>query len=336
MSGRATICTDWTYRGFQAVILENDLLKVVILPGLGAKIWQITYKPASRDLLWQHPRIAPRPVGFGASYDDHFFGGWDELFPNDVPETLGGEAMPDHGELWTLPWSFETRSEGGEAAVKLWVETPVSACRMEKTIRLRAGEAKLRFSHRLTNLGRGELPFLWKLHAAVKADEYGRIDVGAKSAYIEDFGPTRTGKTGVSYEWPYAAAEDGTRHDMRRCLPSSSGVNEFQYLTELSGGWCAYTDTASRIGLGLAFDPEAFRSCWLFATYGGWRGLSTVVLEPCTGYPISVAEGAAAGTHRTLAAGETFATDVVAVVYAGLQAVGGIDRDGNVEGESKS
>ncbi|TLS48330.1 DUF5107 domain-containing protein [Paenibacillus antri] len=254
---------------------------------------------------------------------------------NDVPETLGGEAMPDHGEIWSLPWEYEVRREADEATVKLWVETPVSACRVEKTIRLRSGEAKLRFSHRLTNVGRGELPYLWKLHAAVKADEHGRIDVGAGRAYLEDFGPPRTGKTGVGYDWPFAAGEDGTRHDMRLCLPASSAVNEFQYLTELTGGWCVYTDTASGIGLGLAFDPEAFPSCWLFATYGGWRGLSTVVLEPCTGTPISVTDGVAAGTHRTLAAGETFATEVTAVVYGGLKAVTGIDRDGNVTGETK-
>ena len=334
MSGALRIDTDWTYRGFQAVILENELLKVVLLPGLGGKLWQLTHKPSGKELLWQHPRMAPRPVAFGASYDDHFFGGWDELFPNDVPETLGAEAMPDHGELWTLPWSFETRRTADEVEAQLWVETPVSNCRMEKTIRLRAGESKLRFAHRLTNLGRGELPYLWKLHAAVKADEHGRVDVGARSAYLEDFGPPRTGKTGVSYSWPYASGEDGAVHDMRRCLPASSGVNEFQYLTELTGGWCAYTDTSSGVGIGLAFDTGVFRSCWLFATYGGWRGLQTVVLEPCTGTPISVNDGAAAGTHRTLAAGETLETEVVAVVYGGLAAVTGIDADGNVEGEA--
>ncbi|MFB9280233.1 DUF5107 domain-containing protein [Cohnella cellulosilytica] len=330
----ARVSTEWTYRGFRAVILENGLLRVVILPELGAKIWQITHKPTGTDLLWQHPRIAPRPVGFGASYDDHFFGGWDELFPNDAPETLAGEALPDHGELWTLPWAYETGGGQAEAWVKLSVGTPVSACRAEKTIRLRAGEAKLRFSHRLANPGRAELPFLWKLHAAVKADGNGRIDVGAEQAYLEEFGPPRTGRTGVAYRWPYAPGEDGTIHDMRVALPASSGVNEFQYLTELTGGWCAYTDTSTGVGLGLAFDPAVFPSCWLFATYGGWRGLSTVVLEPCTGYPLLVEEGVKADTHRTLKGGETLTAEVVASVYTGLRAVNGIDRDGNAEGEA--
>lgn len=334
MNGQVRATTDWTYRGFQTVILENELLRVVILPGLGAKIWQITYKPADKDLLWQHPRIRPRPVPFGASYDDHFFGGWDELFPNDIPETLNGEPEPDHGEIWSLPWEYEVRRTAEEAEVRLWVETPVSACRMEKRIRLRAGEAKLRFRHRLTNLGRGGLPYLWKLHAAVKADANGRIDADAASAYIEDFGPPRTGRTKMSYAWPFAEGGDGAVHDMRRCLPDTAGINEFQYLTELRSGWCAYTDTASGIGLGLAFDKDVFRSCWLFATYGGWRNLQTVILEPCTGYPISVNEGVGAGTHRTLPGGGTLETEVVAVVYEGLRAVTSIDRDGTVKGES--
>jgi len=328
----ATVDTDWTYRGFQAVVLENEALRAVVLPGLGAKLWQLTHKPTGTDLLWQHPRIKPRPVAFGASYDDHFFGGWDELFPNDVPETLGGEAMPDHGELWTLPWEFETRQGDGEAEVVLRAETPVSACRMEKRILLRSGEAKLRFTHRLTNLGARPLPFLWKLHAAMRVNADSRLDVAAGRVYIEDFGPPRTGETKKSYDWPFAIGADGEAHDMRRCLPPSAGVNEFQYATELTAGWCALTDTSTGIGMGLAFDAEVFRSCWFFATYGGWRQLQTIVLEPCTGYPISVNDGVEAGTHRTIGAGETIATEVVATVYTGLQAVETIDRDGNASG----
>ena len=324
--------TDWSYRGFQAVILENSLLRAVILPELGAKIWQLTYKPQDVHLLWHNPRIKPRAVAFGASYDDHFFGGWDELFPNDMPETINGEAEPDHGEIWALSWNFSLRQSADEAELTLWVDTPISACRVEKRIVLRDGESRLRFRHRLTNTGLKPLPFLWKLHAAMNVHEYSRLDAGAKSVYIEDFGLPRTGRTKLRYEWPYAPGEDGVLHDMRSCLPPSSGVGEFQYVTELAAGWCALTDTKTGVGFGLAFDKDVFRSCWFFASYGGWRNLQTLVLEPCTGYPVSVNDGIAAGTHQTLGSGETLETEVTAVIYAGMKAIRFIDLDGNVDG----
>src|SRR5919199_616506 len=100
------VSTDWKFRDIDTVILENDLLRVVIMPDLGAKIWQLTYKPKGKDLLWHNPRLKPRKLPFHSIYDDTFFGGWDELYPNDTPEELNGEAEPDHGEIWTLPWEY--------------------------------------------------------------------------------------------------------------------------------------------------------------------------------------------------------------------------------------
>lgn len=325
-----TISTEWSYNGIPTVILENRLLRAVVMPGLGAKIWQLTYLPQGRDLLWQHPRIRPRALPFHSAYDDVFFGGWDELFPNDAPEELAGERMPDHGEVWTLPWGWALeRAAPDEATLHLWVETPISGCRVEKWISLRDGEAKLRFRHRLTNLGAHEQPFLWKLHPALAVDEHSRIDMAADEVYVEDFGPPRNGRTGVSYQWPLLTDDAGAQHDMRRCLGPQARVNEFQYATRMRAGWCALTHTRERLGFGLAWDSAVLPSCWIFASYGGWRGLQVAILEPCSGYPLSVAAGVAQGTHQKLAAGQTLETDIVACVFSGLDGVSHIDADGD-------
>lgn len=325
------LSTAWTLHGLDVLLLENELLRVVLLPQLGGKLWQLTYKPADRDLLWQHPRLTPQRVPFHSVYDDVFFGGWDELFPNDLAEEIGGERLPDHGEVWTLPWNVAiARETPAEVEVHLSVMTPISSARVEKWIALRTGEAKLRFRHRITSLSAREQPFLWKLHAAMALAGDSRIDMPARDVYIEDFGPPRTGASRLSYSWPFAADAAGTRHDMRRTLPATAQVSEFQYATELTAGWCAITHPHKRLGFGLSFDPIVLPSCWLFATYGGWRNLSTVVLEPCTGYPVSLAQGIDDGTHRVLGAGETISTEIVATVYTGAVGVHAIDSDGNV------
>lgn len=313
-----SVSTDWSYRDVGTVILENHLVRVVVMPELGAKIWQVTYKPKGRDLLWHNPRIKPRKLPFHSSYDDNFFGGWDELFPNDMPEDLNGESMPDHGEIWTLPWEWALETyTAEEARLHLWVQTPISACRVEKWLTLRATESRLRFHHKITNVGATDQPFLWKLHPAMAVDQHCRIELGARSMYLEDFGPPRGGRTGVSYEWPYLTDEAGQKHDMRVVPVHAARVNEFQYATELRDGWCALTHTSDKVGFALAFDRSVLASCWLFSSYGGWRDLYTVVLEPCTGYPISVKEGVSQGTHRVLKAGEMVECDVTAVVFEG-------------------
>jgi hypothetical protein len=332
LTGRSTVSTDWSFHGLQALVLRNEHLTVVVLPGLGGKVWEIHDQLTGRQLLWHHPRLTVQPVPFGAGYDDVFHGGWDELFPNDVPETIDGEPYPDHGETWTLPWAWTVVDDGstGPAAVRLEVATPISACRLTKTYTLEPGARSLRMDVVVANEGPADLPFMWKQHLALTVDDAARIDLPAGRMRIDDFGSPRAGGPGVEYDWPVLVDEQG-EHDMRPTLPVTSRRAEFQQAMQLHAGWCALTH-ADGSGIGIAFDPEVFRSCWLFASYGGWRNLQVAILEPCTGYPLSVNDGVAAGTHRTLAAGSRIATTLRMVVFDGLSAVSAIHPDGRVEG----
>lgn len=92
----------WRYLGFPVVTLENARIRLDAIPELGAKVFRFVHKASDTDLLWHHPRIEPRAVPVGASYNDHFSGGWHELFPNDAPGRVGEEVYPDHGELWAF------------------------------------------------------------------------------------------------------------------------------------------------------------------------------------------------------------------------------------------
>jgi hypothetical protein len=308
------VTDEWTYRGLQALVLDDGELRVVILPELGGKIWQLTDTRSNRDFLWHNPRVKPRRVPFGAVYDNVFFGGWDELFPNDMPEKIRGEAYPDHGELWSSPWDWSVdQPADDEAAVVLSCRTPISGCFMRKTVVLRSGRRAVEVRSRLINESRHALPYLWKQHAAVPLGQPARLDLPTTTVLVDD---------------------SGGPHDIRLTPPPGSDVAEFQYATGLDAGWCAVT-YADGGGLGLAFDPEVFPSCWIFASYGGWRGLEVLVLEPCTDYPGGRTEGVAAGPHRTLRPGQSVETTVTAVPCSGFSAVTAVRPDGTVEGSAR-
>jgi len=331
---KPTVTHDWSYRGLQALILDNGLVRVVVLPELGGKIWELHDLVNARQHLWQHPRLPASRVPFGSTFDDVFHGGWDDLFPNDVPENLAGELYPDHGELWALAWDWTASGSADEVWIDLTVSTPISACTMVKRLTLRAGERALRITQTLSNESSRDLPYKWTQHLALSVDEPARIDLPALSVYVEDFGNLRAGEPGQTYTWPILVDADGTEHDMRRTLPQSSERAEFQYATALSDGWCALTHPDGT-GIALAFDPDVFPSCWMFASYGGWRDLQVAILEPCTGYPVSVNDGVAAGTHRVLASGQQIETTMTAVLFDGLTEVTGVSRDGLVSGVSR-
>jgi len=323
-----TIDTNWTYHGFRAVVLENRRLRAVVLPELGAKVWSLVDKAADREVLWHNPRLPPRPVHYGAAYDDWFCGGWDELFPNDAPATAGGDAYPDHGELWSMPFAWEAAAEAGAVTLTLRRSGVVTNTSVEKRITLRADEPLLRFAYRIANHGPAPLDFLWKLHPALRVSPTARIDLPAGRVLVDEGFRDRLGVE--SFTWPFAPAPGAAPVDVREVPPQEAAACDFYYAVELDAGWCALTDRATRAGFGLVFDPAVFRSVWVFGAYGGWRGLYTAILEPCTGYPYRLEQAIAQGTASRLAAGETLETEVTAVLFQGLEQVARIGADGEV------
>jgi galactose mutarotase-like enzyme len=326
---KLSVSTDWSYRGLRSVVLENQSLRVIILPEAGAKIWQITYKPLDADLLWNNPRIQPARLPSNSRYDDVWSGGWDELFPNDEVSVIEGESYPDHGELWTGEWDAEPWSRADEVGVRLRYTTPISSIEVEKTIRLRRNQPRIEFQHRFTNRGRTAFPFLWKLHPAMAVSPQHRIDFPPMQVVVEPAFPgTLAGAPEIS-QWPLIKTPSGDV-DLRRVTPEDARQLYFFYGTQMKGNWCALTNAATGLACGLQFDPKVFPCCWLFATYGGWRNYNVAVLEPCTGYPLNFEAMKAAARHRTLAPGESLQADVRFLVQEGLHSVGLIDDSGKM------
>jgi galactose mutarotase-like enzyme len=326
---KLSVSTDWSYRGLSTVVLTNGVLRVVILPEAGGKIWQITYMPTDADLLWNNPRIAPARLPVNSRYDDVWSGGWDELFPNDEIALIEGETYPDHGELWTGAWEAEPWSNADETGVRLRYFTPISSIEVEKTIRLRADQAHIDFHHRFTNRGSSTFPFLWKLHPAMAVSPQHRIDFPPMKVVLEPAFPGTLRGTSELGQWPLLEAADGNV-DLRLVTPESAGQLYFFYGIRMEGNWCALTNTATGLSCGLQFDPDVFRCCWVFATYGGWRNYNVAVLEPCTGYPLNFEAMKRAGRHRSLVPGETLQTDVRFLIQEGLGSVGLVDASGKM------
>lgn len=321
----------WSYHGFTALVLENAQLRVVILPELGAKIWSVIYKPADREMLWHNPRFGPRPTPYGARYDDWFCGGWDELFPNDPPVIVNDDPYPDHGELWSMPYAWDVLTASpDEVTIRFHRAGVVTPTRSEKWLTLRRDEAKLRVRYLFVNNGLAPLDFIWKLHPALAIGPDSRIDLPAgrvnlASGYDEPYAES-------SFAWPLIQTKDGQSVDMRQVPPMSAAATHFYAAVELTEGWCALTGTHERVGFGLAFDKDVLNSIWVFGAYGGWRGLYTTLLEPCTSPAYALDEAISQGTSSRLQPGERLETEVIAVCYHGIDQVARISRDGDVTG----
>ena len=91
---------------FETWILENEYLKVTILPEFGGRILSIIYKPTGHEELYQNPIGVPYLIDRGVFYYDWLmiYGG---IFPT-FPE-------PEHGKSWLKSWDFEIVEETAES-----------------------------------------------------------------------------------------------------------------------------------------------------------------------------------------------------------------------------
>ena len=316
--------------GLRTVTIENDLLRFAVLPEAGAKIISLVHKPTGKEILWRNAQTPPVRVSGGSSFDDNWAGGWDELFPNDEPASLQGDSYPDHGELWGADWAYELESRDGGAVLSLSTECTVSGCRFEKWIRLEEGESRLHFQHRLTNLRDRRFRCLWKLHPAMSVSAGDRILIPARRFQLE---PDCLGSlAGGPREWQGSVVElPGGDVDVSVAPPLESRQLQFIYGLDLTEGWCATYDPVLKLAAGLTFPKDLFTSCWLFASYGGWRGHYVAVLEPCTGYPYRLEQAAQANQCLSLEPLGTREAEVIFSVRAGLPGVSRIAADGKIE-----
>lgn len=80
-----------------AKVIENELIRLVVLPGYGARVLSFVYKPTGHEYLYQSACGSAYGMGEGNFYYDWLmvYGG---IFPT-LPES-------EHGKTWLLPWTY--------------------------------------------------------------------------------------------------------------------------------------------------------------------------------------------------------------------------------------
>jgi len=270
----------------RAIVIENESLRLSVLPELGAKIYEIVYKKTGRNVLWHNPRISPRPVPFGSRFDDVWSGGWDEIFPNDAESVVGSERYPDMGEAWSLEWECDLDLQADSVTLTTKVMTPISPVQIVRRLTLRSGESKFVCHYELRNLSSNEVKFLWKVHPAFEINDSCRIEIPAKTGIVD--GRYAGNYSQTRYDWPLVRSKDGKEVDIGAVDPSRNDCT-LHYLTGLGSGVARFIDRRNGLVSTVSFDRHKMDNVWLFLAYGGWRGHYTAVIEPSTSYPFDLA-----------------------------------------------
>ncbi|MFY0624844.1 MAG: DUF5107 domain-containing protein [Reichenbachiella sp.] len=93
---------------FDGKVIENDLIRLVVLPEYGARVISFFYKPTGHEYLYQSECGSAYGIGEGNFYYDWLmvYGG---IFPT-LPE-------PEHGKSWLLPWDYSVIENSSEKVI---------------------------------------------------------------------------------------------------------------------------------------------------------------------------------------------------------------------------
>ena len=158
----------------EGLYLENKFIQLVVLPKLGAKVASIFYKPQNFEILFQPTEKKYKMPEYGDDFVKYDTSGIDEMFPNIDKciypfEEYYGEILPDHGELWSIPW----RCEKEDNAIYCEVESLKFNYIFKRIIELKNNE--ILFHYSVQNLNNHIFRGFWAFHGLIAIDDNSEI-----------------------------------------------------------------------------------------------------------------------------------------------------------------
>jgi hypothetical protein len=252
-----------TTKSFRALVVENEFLRLIFLPELGGRLFQITLKPTNQDLFYNNNVL--KPTDWGPSNQK----GW---------LAVGGMewALPvnEHGYEWGVPWQTEVISHNDGTTIILSDSSSSKRIKAQIRVTLPAKGAYLVVNPHIENPTKdvARLQF-WinaqiSLGATKNVSPNTRFILPAESVFVHSTGnrfipsrsipPNDAVSPTETLSWPVVAGRDLSRYanwedylGVFAVNPSMPFVGAYNYDSEL--------------GLARIFDPKQVPGIKLFA-----------------------------------------------------------------------
>lgn len=220
-----TLSEQKTLKSWQAVWLENDYIKVMILPELGGRVHRAWDKVKQRDFVYHNEVIKPALVGLLGPW---ISGGIEFNWPQHHRPTT---FMP-------VDFTLEAHDDGAQT---VWVGETESmhGLQVMTGFTLRPDRAALEIASRVYNGNATPRHFLWWANPAVKGGEGHQSVFPPDVTAVFDHGKRAVSAfpiaTGTYYKVDYSAGVDISRYK-NVPVPTSYMAEKSQY--DFVGAWC--------------------------------------------------------------------------------------------------
>ena len=341
----------WTYRGLKTVVMENELIRVVILADKGADIYQFVHKVSDTDFLWRSPWGVRDPSTFVPTtgdgvgmWMDTYEGGWQTVLPGGgFPSAYGEADLGLHAEVNTIPWDCVITEDAlDRVSVKFWVHSYRTPFFFEKTLSIDVGEPVLHIEQKLVNQGEEPVHCCWGEHIALGPPFLSNkcvIDLpgGRILNHPDDFHENNRLQKGYESEWPITKLSNGEYHDLSLVPGKDFHSYDQSYIADMPEGWYGITNTEIGVGFGVAYPVSHYKYLWYWQSLGGgtgypWYGRTyNIGLEPFTSYTNEgLANAIENGSSLIVQAGQAVTSSLSAVAFESHKGVSSISPAGRV------
>lgn len=287
------------WKNLDALVLENEAIRAVVLPQLGAKTASILYKKTGFEAVAQSRDSEYRLPGTDEAFSKYDASGFDDAFPSIEPSSvrLNGEVVnyPDHGELWSSPFGSEVQDD----RLCFSFESKRFPYRYQKQVSL-AGDT-VAYDYRITGLRDYPFPCLWAFHGLVRYEEDMELYYPDNiKGFVNVIESPELGPAERIYD------TESERYNFFAVPPRSSNTMvKYYVLGRVEKGECGYRYPSRNMDLRITYDPQKLPYLGFWVTAGGFRGDYNCALEPANGYYDGIAT---ARKNRSLYVLEPYAT----------------------------
>jgi len=162
---------------YTALVLENDYLRVTLLPELGGRIYQMIFKPTGNNELYQNPVVKPTHWG-PLDRDENWWlaaGGIEWCLP-----------VEEHGYEWGEPWSYQVITSTAGVTVTLRDTTAADRIRAAITVYLPADRGYLEVTPRIENPTGGNIDYKYWTNAMLAPGAANTVNGDLRFAFEAD------------------------------------------------------------------------------------------------------------------------------------------------------
>lgn len=290
-------------QGFRVLELKDDRVHLRVAPELGARVFSLRDLRTGREWMW-HP---PGPLKlfrnkFGDPFIESTLTGLDECLPSLSACEWKGRQIPDHGEVWALPWKVD-EAAFSECKIATSVTTPLSPFSFTRMIELDGGA--LSFSYVLANTSSGPEEFVWTIHPLLTIEEGDRMELPGEVTELRINGGSAAPQLAFGSVWKYPSPFENFHLD-RLHLGENREACVKGFTRPLREGRAAIVNDNSGDRLEFLWDTVENDTLGVWLTRGGLKGWHHVALEPTNGAPDDLAVACREWKrHGVLAAGES-------------------------------